>query len=618
MTKDECMALKRLQQRKDIIIKPADKGGAVVVWDRELYITEANRQLSDSNFYKKEPKDLTLTNLNKVSSALHREIEEKHLPDTAAILVPDHPRCSRFYLLPKIHKPETPGRPVVSACLCPTELLSAYIDDVLKPLVVQLPSYVKDTNHLLNILNDIPDATSKRYLYTMDVKSLYTIIPNADGLRALRFFLEKRSDQTPPTDTIIRLAELVLTLNHFEFNDEFFTQIRGVSMGTRMGPSYACLFMGHIEHMFFQSYDGPIPEIYKRYIDDVFGSTVMPREDLETFITKLDDFHPEVNFTWKISETNLECLDVLMTVNENGIGTSIHYKPTDCHSYLDYSSHHPPRCRNSIPYSQFLRLRRICAVDEDFEHQADNMARFFQNRNYPDYVITDARNRCSTVTRAEALMGADDRESSKIPLVIPFHECTAKISKIVHKNARILSQDDTVGMLFRDNVVTAYKNCQNLRQCLVRSKLPSDELPGTFPCGRPRCKTCTHVSQMDKISGPSGSVYVKDPYTCTSCNVVYAIVCLKCSSIYVGETRRKLSERFREHLSDVRRGSNTSDVAIHFNSNNHDMDDISVLCVATIVDTQRRRLHEAKLINRLGTLYPMGMNREEDSNHKSH
>ena len=41
VTPEEFRALSNLQQRDDIVIKPADKGGAVVVWDRNLYIEEA-------------------------------------------------------------------------------------------------------------------------------------------------------------------------------------------------------------------------------------------------------------------------------------------------------------------------------------------------------------------------------------------------------------------------------------------------------------------------------------------------------------------------------------------------------------------------------------------------
>ena len=206
--------------------------------------------------------------------------------------------------------------------------------------------YHQDSTHLLTILKDVPATESARFLFTMDVKSLYTIIPNSEGLNALKHFLN------PPTNTIVRLAELVLTLNHFEFDSEFYTR---VSMGTRMGPSYACLFMGFIEQNFMQTYDGPIPEVYGRYIDDCIGVTSMCRQDLERFINSFNDYNASVKFTWKYIDNSLECLDVLMTLTPAGISTSVHYKPTDSHSYLHYSSHHPQKCKDGIPFSQFLR-----------------------------------------------------------------------------------------------------------------------------------------------------------------------------------------------------------------------------------------------------------------------
>ena len=56
---EESLALKSLQQRTDIVIKPADKGSAVVVLSKEDYIKEANRQLNESVYYRKLSADPT-------------------------------------------------------------------------------------------------------------------------------------------------------------------------------------------------------------------------------------------------------------------------------------------------------------------------------------------------------------------------------------------------------------------------------------------------------------------------------------------------------------------------------------------------------------------------------
>ena len=94
----------------------------------------------------------------------------------------------------------------------------------------------------------------------MDFKTIYTVIPHRDGLEALMFFLNKRTLWEPSSTTSIRLAGLVLTLNNFSFDGEHYQQISGVAMGTKMGPSYANLFVCYVEQQIFKQYTGSIPE----------------------------------------------------------------------------------------------------------------------------------------------------------------------------------------------------------------------------------------------------------------------------------------------------------------------------------------------------------------------
>ena len=80
---------------------------------------------------------------------------------------------STFDILPKIHKPGNLGRPIVSACNCPTEIITTYLDGITTPLVQSLLSYVKDTNHMLRITDFFRERpTMFHYVFFMDVKSL--------------------------------------------------------------------------------------------------------------------------------------------------------------------------------------------------------------------------------------------------------------------------------------------------------------------------------------------------------------------------------------------------------------------------------------------------------------
>ena len=79
----------------------------------------------------------------------------------------------------------------------------------------------------------------------MDITSLYTVIPNGEGLLALKHFFDLRTVKKPSSETLLRLAELVLTLNCFSLAGSYYKQINGVAMGTKMEPSYANLFVGY-------------------------------------------------------------------------------------------------------------------------------------------------------------------------------------------------------------------------------------------------------------------------------------------------------------------------------------------------------------------------------------
>ncbi|KAJ8031858.1 hypothetical protein HOLleu_25198 [Holothuria leucospilota] len=213
-------ALLSLKKNKNLIIKPADKGGATVVWRRDLYVSEAEKQLSDQTAYTELPMDPTSEIQTLVKKTLATLVSQKHLPESAKALLHPCPQISNFYLLPKIHKANNPGRPIVSSHSCPTVLISQYVDSVLSPLVSTLPSFIQDTLHFLRLIQnfEFPENPSERTLFTMDVSSLYTSIPHHAALAAIRHYLDQRQDPNIPTTTFLRLTELVLTQNCFQFN----------------------------------------------------------------------------------------------------------------------------------------------------------------------------------------------------------------------------------------------------------------------------------------------------------------------------------------------------------------------------------------------------------------
>eukprot|EP00061_Rhincodon_typus_P003360 g19904.t1 len=233
----------------------------------------------------------------------------------------------------------------------------------------------------------------------MDIQSLYTCIPLADGLKALRFFLSRRPDQSPSTDTLIRPTELVLTLNNFSHS----LQTKEVAMGTHTGPSYACLFAGYVEQSPFRSYSGPSPHLFLCYINDCIGAASCSHEEFEQFINFTNTFHPNLKFTWTISDTSFSFLDLSVSISGDHFKTDICFKPTNSHNYLDYTSSHSPSCQNVIPYSQFLCLCRVCSQDGVYHSRISQMSPYFKDCNSPSTVVENALNRISCISCTYAL-----------------------------------------------------------------------------------------------------------------------------------------------------------------------------------------------------------------------
>ena len=89
-------------------------------------------------------------------------------------------------------------------------------------------------------------------------------------------------------------------------------------------------------------------------------------EALTRFMTHLNNIHDTIKFTYETSEETINFLDVQVSKNgEGGLNTDLYTKPTDAHAYLQYESCHPPHIKKSLPYSQAIRLCRICNKQDE-------------------------------------------------------------------------------------------------------------------------------------------------------------------------------------------------------------------------------------------------------------
>ena len=610
-------AIRSLEQRDDIIIKPADKGSAVVVLNKCDYIKEAERQLSDEKFYKKLDSDPTTEFSKKISKDLETMCKKGHLDQTTVeYLKPENPKAGRFYLLPKIHKANNPGRPIVSANGTPTEKISEFVDFHLRPHVENLPSYIKDTTHYLKEMESMNPPPPDTILVSMDVTSLYTNIPHDDGIEACKEVWDTRITLIPPTECLVQLLTLVLKCNNFIFNDIHYLQVNGTAMGTKMAPSYANIFMGKLEkHILATALHNPFS--WFRFIDDIDMKWVLSQKELDDFIVHANNAHPSIKFTHEISTSKITFLDTTTSIKDGRMITDLYCKPTDKHQYLSPQSCHPRHCTRSIPYSQALRIRRICSSTETVTKRLQELRGHLVNRGYKKENIDEGFTRAENFSREELLTYREKKCNKRVPFVLTYHPAFNQLSQIIRENWKEIEKHPKLSIIFPEPPILAFRKPKSLKDRLVRAELTSSSSSSPTgsckPCGNKRCMTCIQIlTSQTFCSQATDSVYtIFCNVNCKTKNSIYLLQC-KCGKQYVGESKQEFHKRLNGHRSDLRCKPDLP-LSRHLRSPGHSEDDFKRLTI-TIIDHnitwsgEERVARERFWIRKLKTLAPNGIN----------
>ena len=87
--------------------------------------------------------------------------------------------------------------------------------------------------------------------------------------------------------------------------------------------------------------------------------------------------------------------------------------------------------KNAIPFSQFLRLRRLCNDDTDFNSKCEEMCHFFQNSGYPASAVTTGKQGAQEIDRETALQTSLNKETDRIPFTLTYHPQSLAIKNIM-------------------------------------------------------------------------------------------------------------------------------------------------------------------------------------------
>ncbi|KAJ8036166.1 hypothetical protein HOLleu_20053 [Holothuria leucospilota] len=420
--------------------------------------------------------------------------------------------------------------------------------------------YRKDTTDFIRKIGEIQNLPQDTILVTLDVSSLYTNIPNEEGISACKTAFRPIQGKTPTKKDLGELMRLILTNNNLVFGDQHYLQIHGTAMGTKMAPSFANLFMGNLEKEFL-SRQILKPQIWLRFIDDIFMIWPHGEDSLKIFVENINSFHSTIKFTADSSRVSVHILDTTVTIENGSLKTDLFNKPTDKHNYLLPSSCHPPHCTKNIPYSQALRIKRVCSSETDFETRTNELSSHLQNRQYFRGSIENAVKKAKDTPRSETLTYKNRQpNSNRVPLVTEYHPGLPPFAKFIQKHLPILQSTARLKSIFPAPPVVAFSRPPNLRDILVRAKFQdktsveaNNENFGCSPCPS-NCKTCALIDSTKYFQSyqTARTFQIRQSINCLSKNVIYLIYCNLCGTQYVGESKNSLRMRMTQHRSAIK------------------------------------------------------------------
>ena len=476
-------AIKDLRGDDNIVILPADKGNATVVMDRTEYTMKMNRMLEDVTYtrLKRDPTSRIETKVGKMLKSLEGR---GHMSDKERRYLT--PQCSsppQMYGLPKIHKPDIPLRPIVSAIGSPTYLLAKMLAGILAPLAGKTDTFVKNSSHFADMVKNI-DLHQEDTLISFDVTSLFTKVPIEEALQVISTRLtqdDTLEDRTAiPIADICALTELCLRSTYFSFDATFFEQVEGAAMGSPLSPIVANLYMEAFEERALKS-AVQRPRVWLRYVDDTFVIWPHGEDELDTFHNHLNNQHPSIQFTMeKESNGRIPFLDVLVERKEVRLSTKVYRKSTHTDRYIHFDSYHHPQVKSGVISCLRNRAEKIC----DQEHLGTEMAHLrktFKVNGYPYGLISKTLKK-QNHHQHPLQDDTTDQEKPKL-LYLPYIRQTSEHIQRVCK---------------RIGVKTVFRSSGTLRGSLMKVKEPRPPL-------------------LKK-------------------GVVYKVPCMDCSKAYIGET----------------------------------------------------------------------------------
>ena len=494
--------LKTLIRDKSVAVVPGDKDSTVVILDRKDYIEKLQGMIDDGirDGVYETSSDSTLSDLKKFNDFLYRHFRKSH-PEMYDRMVCSSNQPAQLYGTAKTHKfadmskvslSDLKFRPIISQVGTFTYNAAQEIGNYLKPLIADNDYLINNTQDFASIIKAQPPLGPDEEYVSYDVESLFTNVPIHETIDYIldQIYVHKKLPKLCKRSIFKKFLLKLTCENTFMFNDEFFKQIDGCTMGGPLSVILSNIFMTMLELRVVLPMN---PSFYKRFVDDVFTRRAKNKPDL--LLEKMRNFHPNINFT--VEKSPDKFLDTRLIVKEDGsCETRVYRKPNKLPPH--WVSKTPIRYkRNAITGD----LHRSQKISSDYQQEVKLIQHKYVNAGFPQRFVSSVIDNFNNLTIQEdstLIPPFFFEESAPFILVeIPYCQENERLSK---------------------HFIAKFKSFMDI-ECKVVVKWITKKIRNLF-------------NLKSKNPHPSCKIYEG------SCS---------CGSSYIGETKRNVEVRWKEH-----------------------------------------------------------------------
>ena len=186
------------------------------------------------------------------------------------------------------------------------------IGDYLKPLISDNDYIIKNTQDFPKMLKVQPSLAEDEEYVSYDVASLFTNIPIHDTIDYIikKIYVEKKLLNICTKLIFKRLLLTLVTKITFMFQNQFYKQIDGCTMGGPLSVIFSDIFMTKLEDDVVRPLK---PIFYKRFVDDTFNRR--KKNNPDHLFNAINEYHKKIRYTIEQNPTNF--FDTKLIRNEN-------------------------------------------------------------------------------------------------------------------------------------------------------------------------------------------------------------------------------------------------------------------------------------------------------------